>query len=66
MLIVGVLCQYSSELDPQLMMFASIYPLTCIFVVFTELTSIMENLMEISPELAKNPIWKILDSNKEE
>lgn len=44
-------------------------PLTaaaCAYISLTEITSILENLAELNPELKENPVFKIFDTAKED
>ena len=36
----------------------------CIWISFTEITSILENLVEINPELADSPVLDLFHTNK--
>lgn len=46
--------------------FVTIYPAACLWIVFTELVSIIENLCVFSPELANSPLAKLLESAEKE
>lgn len=38
-------------------------PAACVYISLTEITSILENLCELNPELKDNPVFKIFSQN---
>lgn len=40
-------------------------PAACVYISLTEITSILENLCELNPELKNNPVFKIFANTKE-
>lgn len=40
-------------------------PAACAYICLTEITSILENLCDLNPELRNNPVFKIFENTKD-
>lgn len=60
-IVLAVLIQWLCVLFSLPEPFVAIYPALCVWVVLTELVSVIENLCVISPQLAESPIGSLFE-----
>lgn len=61
---LAYVCQWGS-LHMDLGFTVPLMPSACAYISLTEITSILENLCELNPELKNNPVFKLFRQSKE-
>ncbi len=61
---LGVLIDFAQQQHIDLGFSVPIATAACIWISLTEITSILENLVEINPELADSPVLDLFHTNK--